>query len=76
MIYNRLARGTPLQMDSTVLYAEGRDGGPVTSADETTSHAVQHLSAHGAHAHPHLLPLAASPCGPPSTPRPGTGSTS
>jgi UPF0755 protein len=33
VIYNRLARGTPLQMDSTVLYAEGRDGGPVTSAD-------------------------------------------
>jgi UPF0755 protein len=34
VIYNRLARGTPLQMDSTVLYAEGRDGGPVTPADE------------------------------------------
>jgi UPF0755 protein len=33
VIYNRLDRGTPLQMDSTVLYAEGRDGGPVTSAD-------------------------------------------
>lgn len=33
VIYNRLARGTPLQMDSTVLYAEGRDGGTVTSAD-------------------------------------------
>lgn len=36
VIYNRLARGTPLQMDSTVLYAEGRDGGPVTPSDETT----------------------------------------
>ena len=23
----------PLQMDSTVLYSEGRDGGPVTSSD-------------------------------------------
>jgi UPF0755 protein len=34
VIYNRLARGMPLQMDSTVLYAEGRDGGPVTPADE------------------------------------------
>jgi len=34
VIYNRLARGMPLQMDSTVLYSEGRDGGPVTSADE------------------------------------------
>lgn len=36
VIYNRLAAGTPLQMDSTVLYAEGRDGGPVTPADEET----------------------------------------
>jgi UPF0755 protein len=36
VIYNRLARGMPLQMDSTVLYAEGRDGGPVTPADEAT----------------------------------------
>jgi len=36
VIYNRLARGTPLQMDSTVLYAEGRDGGPVTPADLAT----------------------------------------
>jgi UPF0755 protein len=34
VIYNRLARGMALQMDSTVLYAEGRDGGPVTPADE------------------------------------------
>ncbi len=33
VIYNRLERGTPLQDDSTVLYAEGRDGGPVTSSD-------------------------------------------
>jgi UPF0755 protein len=33
VIYNRLSRGTPLQMDSTVLYSEHRDGGPVTSAD-------------------------------------------
>ncbi|MBV8464002.1 MAG: endolytic transglycosylase MltG [Acidimicrobiales bacterium] len=36
VIYNRLADGTPLQMDSTVLYALGRDGGPVTSADLAT----------------------------------------
>jgi UPF0755 protein len=36
VIYNRLGRGMPLQMDSTVLYAEGRDGGPVTPADEAT----------------------------------------
>ena len=33
VIYNRLSQGKPLQMDSTVLYAEGRDGGPVTAAD-------------------------------------------
>ncbi len=30
VIYNRLARNMPLQMDSTVLYALGRDGGKVT----------------------------------------------
>jgi UPF0755 protein len=36
VIYNRLADGTVLQMDSTVLYAEGRDGGTVTSADLAT----------------------------------------
>jgi len=34
VVYNRLARGMALQMDSTVLYAEGRDGGAVTPADE------------------------------------------
>jgi UPF0755 protein len=33
VIYNRLARGIALQMDSTVLYAIGQDGGPVTSKD-------------------------------------------
>ena len=37
VIYNRLAAGTPLQMDSTVLYALGRDGGPVTEADLQTA---------------------------------------
>ncbi len=30
VILNRLAQGKPLQMDSTVLYAIGQDGGPVT----------------------------------------------
>ncbi len=34
VIYNRLANGMPLQMDSTVLYALGQDGGPVTPQDE------------------------------------------
>jgi UPF0755 protein len=33
VVYNRLARDMPLQMDSTVLYSEHRDGGPVTAAD-------------------------------------------
>jgi UPF0755 protein len=33
VIYNRLAQDIPLQMDSTVLYALGQDGGPVTSKD-------------------------------------------
>ncbi|MGP8060657.1 MAG: endolytic transglycosylase MltG [Acidimicrobiales bacterium] len=33
VIYNRLAAGTPLQMDSTVLYSLGQDGGTVTPAD-------------------------------------------
>jgi UPF0755 protein len=34
VVYNRLSRGMPLQMDSTVLYALGQDGGPVTAEDE------------------------------------------
>jgi len=33
VIYNRLAADMPLQMNSTVLYSEHRDGGPVTAAD-------------------------------------------
>jgi UPF0755 protein len=33
VILNRLADDMPLQMDSTVLYAEGRDGGTVTAKD-------------------------------------------
>jgi len=33
VIDNRLAQGTPLQMDSTVLYALGQDGGTVTQQD-------------------------------------------
>lgn len=32
VIYNRLERGGPLQMDATVLYFLGRDGGTVTPA--------------------------------------------
>jgi len=37
VILNRLSRSMPLQMDSTVLYALGQDGGQVTSADERYS---------------------------------------
>jgi len=33
VVFNRLKAGSPLQMDSTVLYALGQDGGPVTAAD-------------------------------------------
>jgi UPF0755 protein len=33
VVYNRLADGKPLQMDSTVLYSIGQDGGTVTAAD-------------------------------------------
>ncbi len=33
VVLNRLHNDMPLQMDSTVLYAEGRDGGTVTSKD-------------------------------------------
>ncbi len=33
VIYNRLAQGKPLQMDSTVLYSLGQDGGTVSTAD-------------------------------------------
>jgi UPF0755 protein len=33
VIYNRLAAGMHLDMNSTVLYALGQDGGPVTAAD-------------------------------------------
>jgi len=35
VIYNRLARGMPLDMTSTVLYALGQDGGTVTPADQS-----------------------------------------
>ena len=33
VVLNRLDKDMPLQMDSTVLYAEGRDGGTVTATD-------------------------------------------
>jgi UPF0755 protein len=37
VILNRLDNAMPLQMDSTVLYALGQDGGQVTAADERVS---------------------------------------
>ncbi len=37
VIYNRLAQEIALQMDSTVLYAIGQDGGPVTQHDLSRS---------------------------------------
>ena len=46
VIYNRLAQGTPLQMDSTVLYALGQDGGPVTVAGPQDPVALQHVPQH------------------------------
>jgi UPF0755 protein len=33
VVYNRLARSMPLDMTSTVLFALGQDGGPVSAAD-------------------------------------------
>ena len=35
VVYNRLAAGMHLDMTSTVLYALGQDGGPVTPADQS-----------------------------------------
>ncbi len=71
VILNRLARNMPLQMDSTVLYSEGRDGGPVTAADLALQHPVQHLPQQGAHPDPDLLPVRGRPRRPPSTRPPG-----
>ena len=62
VIYNRLAKSMPLQMDSTVLYAESAGtGGRVTPGRPGHPTPVQHLPAQGAAAHPHLLPLCACP---------------
>ena len=75
VIYNRLAKGTPLQMDSTVLYALGQDGGPVTSQD------LKIQSPYNSYLNTGLTPTPI--CMPsrtrsrrPSIPRPAPGSTS
>ena len=67
VILNRLADDMPLQMDSTVLYAENRDGGPVTSKDLALKTPVQHLSQRGAHPDTDLLPVARRARRPPWT---------
>ena len=54
VIYNRLAQGTPLQMDSTVLYALGQDGGPVTSQDLKIQSPYNTLPQHRPDADAHL----------------------
>ena len=76
VIYNRLAAGTPLQMNSTVLYSLGQDGGPVTAKDlalQTPYNTYLNTRAH-ADADLHARPRRRSPrrC----TRRPGRGSTS
>jgi UPF0755 protein len=50
VVYNRLARGTPLQMDATVEYATGQDGGTVTHATE------QYPSPYNTYLHTGLTP--------------------
>ena len=56
VIYNRLAQGTPLQMDSTVLYAHrpGRGAGHLTGPQDPV--ALQHLPQHGPDADPICMP--------------------
>ena len=76
VIYNRLADGMPLQMDSTVLYAEGRDGGPVTAKDLQLQTPYNTYLHDGPHPHPDLLPVTGRARRPPSTPRRDRGSTS
>ncbi|HLG68548.1 MAG TPA: endolytic transglycosylase MltG [Acidimicrobiales bacterium] len=57
VIYNRLARGDALQMDTTVLYALGRDGGVVSGSD------LRVQSPYNTYLHPGLPP---GPIGVPS----------
>ena len=61
-------RNMPLQMDSTVLYSEGRDGGHGHLRRPGHPLAVQHLPEQGTHPHPDLLPLRGRPAGGPRPP--------
>jgi len=47
VIYNRLDAGMPLQMDATVLYALGQDGGPVTRATQAVKSPYNTYLNHG-----------------------------
>jgi UPF0755 protein len=56
VIYNRLAQGTALQMDSTVLYALGQDGGTVTPQDLQTQSPYNTYLNHGLPPTPICMP--------------------
>lgn len=56
VIYNRLAQGMPLQMDSTVGYAVNSQGGTVTTTDEERANP----SPYNTYVHPGLPPGAIS----------------
>jgi UPF0755 protein len=58
VIYNRLARSMPLQMDATILYGLGRDGGAVTPAMLHLNNPYNSYLNHG------LTPTAISTSGP------------
>ena len=58
VIYNRLARSMPLQMDATILYGLGRDGGAVTPAMLRLSNPYNSYLNHG------LTPTAIATSGP------------
>ncbi len=58
VIYNRLAIGMPLQMDSTILYALGRDGGKVTASDLAVSSPYNTYLTHGLPPTPTCVPSA------------------